>query len=391
MLKNDRPVAIGFEELLTTRLPPKKPLAGPGLLQRELVMLYAYRGTGKTWVALQLAVSVASGAPFIGWEVPEPLPVLYVDGEMALEDMQERMRILAEGLTPEQRALAAQNFTLLSHARFDGDFPNLGGKDGTGRAIVQRHAKPGALIILDNKSALIRSDQSENEAGSWQITKAWLNQLRARGFTVWIVNHTGKPDKDTGKFNGPRGSSSQEDNLDKSIALVRTPSMPRDRLVWQFDKFRSKAIAQADMKFEVVIGLDRLSRCMDDEERKARVLELHRQGVPQRQIKETIQAAGGKIGEHTISRYIGEAKTAEYNAEAAARSEMIGADYAERCSTAPAAPKRGRSGQQTGNTGQRPASSEAQSRLATRTADRLFEEPSNTPASPDPMPNREAA
>ena len=52
-------------------------------------MIYSTRGYGKTWLALEIAYTVASGGKFLSWEAENPAGVLYIDGEMPLIELQE--------------------------------------------------------------------------------------------------------------------------------------------------------------------------------------------------------------------------------------------------------------------------------------------------------------
>ena len=61
-------------------------------------MLYAPRGVGKTLLALSMGLAVASGSPFLRWHAPRQRRVLYVDGEMPLVSLQERLRAISTGL-----------------------------------------------------------------------------------------------------------------------------------------------------------------------------------------------------------------------------------------------------------------------------------------------------
>jgi hypothetical protein len=54
----------------------------PIIPEKDLVMLYAARGTGKTHVALDIAYAVATGGSFLKWQAPKPRRVLLVDGKM---------------------------------------------------------------------------------------------------------------------------------------------------------------------------------------------------------------------------------------------------------------------------------------------------------------------
>src|SRR6267378_5853453 len=83
-------------------------LLDPILPEQGLVMLYAYRGIGKTYIALGVAAAVSSGGPFLRWAAPRSRKVLYVDGELPASTLKERVaKVLAgmEGPKPELGAL----------------------------------------------------------------------------------------------------------------------------------------------------------------------------------------------------------------------------------------------------------------------------------------------
>ena len=69
----------------------------------SLSMIYAARGIGKTWVALSIGVALSHGRQFLMFDVPKPRTVLFIDGEMALADLQSRVRQL--DATPSDRLL----------------------------------------------------------------------------------------------------------------------------------------------------------------------------------------------------------------------------------------------------------------------------------------------
>src|SRR5215831_18940229 len=63
----------------------------PILKDRQVAMIYAPTGVGKTWLTLSLAVTAASGrgAGFLGFQgVGDGTKVLLIDGEMDAEDLQ---------------------------------------------------------------------------------------------------------------------------------------------------------------------------------------------------------------------------------------------------------------------------------------------------------------
>jgi putative DNA primase/helicase len=92
---------IGFDEFLNLKVPPREMLLDPILPERSLGMLYAPRGVGKTLLGLSVGLAVASGTPLLRWSAPRKRRVLYVDGEMPLVSLQERLRTLSVGFGSE--------------------------------------------------------------------------------------------------------------------------------------------------------------------------------------------------------------------------------------------------------------------------------------------------
>jgi RecA-family ATPase len=85
-------------------------------------MLYAPRGIGKTLLGLSMGLAVASGGPLLRWSVPNPRRVLYIDGEMPLACLQERLGCIALGLG---RGIPNDGFRILAADSVDGGI-NLG-------------------------------------------------------------------------------------------------------------------------------------------------------------------------------------------------------------------------------------------------------------------------
>ena len=101
-VSTDQPVAalksIGFDDFLAIDVPLREMLLDPILPERSLAMLYAPRGIGKTLLSLSIGLAVASGSPLLRWRHLGKRRVLYVDGEMPLVSLQERLRAISNGL-----------------------------------------------------------------------------------------------------------------------------------------------------------------------------------------------------------------------------------------------------------------------------------------------------
>lgn len=104
-LKENPIVAIDGASLIRMEIPPKELLMSPWLPQRGIAMIYAPRGIGKTFLALEVAIAVATGTDFLNWKTNKAGKVLYIDGEMGGNDLQPRIkkllrgRVLEEGVT----------------------------------------------------------------------------------------------------------------------------------------------------------------------------------------------------------------------------------------------------------------------------------------------------
>ena len=53
-------VAYSLEELLELKIPKRQFLLSPWLQSQGLCMIYSTRGFGKTWIALEIAYTVAT-------------------------------------------------------------------------------------------------------------------------------------------------------------------------------------------------------------------------------------------------------------------------------------------------------------------------------------------
>jgi hypothetical protein len=198
---------VGSDELLAMKIPPREELLGPWLTSQNLSMIHAWRGIGKTHVAVGVAVAVATGTSLFRWRAPKPKRVLYVDGELPLVMLQERVKAAIErcGVNPAPGYL--QFITPDALGRSAPDLADL-----TDQALLDAAIGDADLVILDNLSCLIRSGAAENDAESWVQVSDWALRHRARGRSIVFIHHSGKA-------GAQRGTSRREDLLDVVISL----------------------------------------------------------------------------------------------------------------------------------------------------------------------------
>ena len=231
--------AVGINDFLNLDIPPREMLLNPILPERSLAMLYAPRGLGKSWLAISIGLAVARGAPLLRWSAPRQRNVLYVDGEMPLVSLQERLKAIS---VPFGTDISNDRFRILAADQIEGGI-NLSSEDG------QRSLEPLLenvdLLILDNLSTLCTAT-SESASDAWVPMQKWLLKLRQRGIAVLLVHHAGTNGRQ-------RGTSRREDALDTVIALRRPEDYSPEqgaRFEIHFEKLRNRVEGNGTVPFE---------------------------------------------------------------------------------------------------------------------------------------------
>ena len=230
---------MGFNDFLAIDLPPREMLLNPILPERSLAMLYAPRGVGKTLLSLSIGLAVASGAQLLRWTAPRQRRVLYVDGEMPLVSLQERLRLISAGFGAE---IPNDGFRILA-ADHTEDGISLGSEDG--QNAIESLLGDVDLLILDNLSTLCTTG-SESASDAWVPMQNWLIGLRRKGIAVLLVHHAGTNGRQ-------RGTSRREDALDTVIALRRPEDYSAEqgaRFDVHFEKLRNRVEGEGAVSFE---------------------------------------------------------------------------------------------------------------------------------------------
>jgi AAA domain len=179
-------------------VPPRKPILGEWFKEGDLGFIFAPRGLGKTWLAMHIARQCVEGGAVGLWKVHQARTVLYVDGEMALDEILKRDEALSN-------APADGMFYLEHEALFHVTGQVLNLTNSTVQAALLEHCQRERIemLILDNLSCLFTGIQ-ENKADDWEMVLPWLLEFRRRRIAVIIIAHAGR--------NGfMRGTSRRED------------------------------------------------------------------------------------------------------------------------------------------------------------------------------------
>ncbi len=269
--------------------PPRETLLAPWLQSSSINMLTAYRGTGKTWVALSIALAVASGGRFLTFNAPAAKRVLYIDGEMAGVELQERAVQLLKSM-PE---IAPENFMVINPDLQERPLPDIATKSG--QLELVRWTANADLIVVDNLSSLARTG-IENDAESWGPVADWALSMRREGRAVLFVHHAGKSGKQ-------RGTSKREDVLDTSIVLNPQSDATRGASFdWEWTKARGLHGADVQpLRAELITSSSgdlTWSRSSRGGEKLAQVQLLKSRGMKVRQVADQLgmsRSAAGRL------------------------------------------------------------------------------------------------
>jgi hypothetical protein len=180
-------------------------LAEPLLAAGRGHALYAPGGTGKSLLALWLAVQLATGGIGLDGQRLVRRRVMYLDYEMTADDLRERLE--AMGIDADS-ALDYLHYALL---------PNLPPADSAegGKAIVELARSVDAEIVFVDTFARAVTG-AENDADTVRAWYRWTGMhLKAEGRAFLRVDHAGK---DVTK--GQRGSSAKADDVDVVWSMI---------------------------------------------------------------------------------------------------------------------------------------------------------------------------
>jgi hypothetical protein len=215
---------IAAHKLVKFKISPRKNHWGILIQSNQTGMIFGPRGHGKTWFSLGLAIGMSSGVKFLSHGPGRLRRVIYLDGEMDLANIQQRIKDLCMSLSVEP----PPGLRLFTPEAFTDLLPSINTPEGQ-RAIDEMIKTDWDVMFIDNYSAW--SGDGRENAEAWAPMMRWMLGHKRAGRTVIVVHHTGK----TGK---QRGSSSHEDALDWSIALKPVEDKAQDgalrfNLVWE--------------------------------------------------------------------------------------------------------------------------------------------------------------
>ena len=288
-------------DFVQMNFPAREWLLYPFIQAKGIAMISAGTGIGKTYFALTIALAISQGKSFLKFKAEKPYKVLYIDGEMAAEEMQERIKTLSIGMGIDPNT--NDNLSIwTSDLQPDNIMPNLSKEDGQKQIEDYLQYHKTDLLIIDNLSVLCNGIR-ENDAESWARFQDWLLVLRRQGYSVLEIQHNGK----SGDY---RGSSKQQDILNYTISLKRPEPYKKSegaRFEVHFGKTRGicgDIVSPFEARLQTTKNNDGIEWIMTDvnsekleksQAEKNKALELKAQGKTQQEIATTMNISIGKV------------------------------------------------------------------------------------------------
>lgn len=240
-------VGLDIDSYLAAKFPPRELLlkmAGGDtrlLTSQSLNQLFAWRGTGKSMLAQEIALTLAAKGKFLAWEAPRPVRVLYVEGEMPDEQVQERFHQLKG-----KRKIAPGFLRVFTMGQQADGIPSIA--TAAGQRALEDALGDAEVLILDSISTLAWI--STNDEENWIELLHWLNRLRNRKKLCIIFLHH------AGKSGAQRGHSRCEDMLDLSLKLERDAADETEHCKFRltYDKVRGARAGIRNLDVEYCAG-----------------------------------------------------------------------------------------------------------------------------------------
>jgi RecA-family ATPase len=241
---------LGSEVLAAPRVEPDWVL--PGLPVRDVGMIAAPGGTGKTRLGLQLAIGVALGTGW-PWRTPPPVAgrVLYLAAEEHPDTLLDRLRAIAQAtaMPPGDMDRLDTVLDVCSMITVPGATLSAFANEGPlTSALLGLAGKRYRLIVIDPIASFAGIDAENDNAAVTRVVKYLRAVGEATGAAVLVLHHVAKSAILNGQTHlavAARGAIALTDGVRWQAQLTRLPDDKSDSLDAP-DTYRQLVVAKAN-------------------------------------------------------------------------------------------------------------------------------------------------
>jgi RecA-family ATPase len=201
----------------------------------SLVMFAGDGGIGKSYVALEMALQVARGRPWLGMKTTQT-PVLYLDCEN--RDWRQALRV--EYISNGRSLDRGTEYPVTIEFEVDVTLDSDENAQVLRQMIEDDHA---GLVILDSLVDFLDGLDENSNPEMAMVCKRLRGIIDETGATIVAIHHVSKGS--AGKnWQTSRGASALKDNCDCSIQVIRSGNGTGDILTMRHDKAKDFAYKQ---------------------------------------------------------------------------------------------------------------------------------------------------
>jgi energy-coupling factor transporter ATP-binding protein EcfA2 len=220
----------------------------------DLTLLVGTSGVGKSTVALNLSLCLASGTKFLNFDVPNPEKVLYLDLEMGEYEFRTRLNILL----PQFPEIVKDNFHWISLPNKDArsfKINNPKDKDQLWEMVEEIRPK---LTVVDNHARFHTGDPKDEYEMIPMVVTPTADMMAEFGLGILYLMHTTWKEKDR-----PRGSISIYDASSTAIVIERRKILGGERYIkW----IKNRSVRRGLMPSEIKVYYDLENLTISQEE-----------------------------------------------------------------------------------------------------------------------------
>jgi hypothetical protein len=295
-----RPAVLESEDFISKEMPQKTMYLDPWLSALSIILITGARGIGKSWFLLSLLLAITKFKSFGPWAPVTSVPCLYLDGEMAAQDAQERLVALDQDGEKKSPLYVYSDAYASSQGLPRANLLNPAWRKDMKSLLFDLGVKVWAV---DNIASLTPGID-ENSKQEWDPINQWLLELRFNEITTIPAHHTNRS-------GGQRGTSGREDNIDISILLKQPEGYTAEDGASFIASFTKARIAIphlskiADTAFQM--QQDKAGKTVwtwggVKQQRNQQIITLHLEGVSNKDIAAELGCTKQNVGQ-VIRRY----------------------------------------------------------------------------------------
>lgn len=183
-------------DLLNSNFQDRQQVLGPWCCLGDIVILFAPRGLGKTFLALQCAHAIETGTQFLKWMPPKARKVALIDGEMGREGLYHRLWQIDKS---NEQSWSHGGLTVLTEDHCGGKIWNISDPKCQLQYEDMIAKSESDVIIIDNLLTCAEPMlPNDTDLAIWYRISPWLRKLRRYKKTVILIHHANKMGEQSG-------------------------------------------------------------------------------------------------------------------------------------------------------------------------------------------------